>query len=491
MQNHILTVSQLNYSVRHHLESEFGQIWLVGEISNLSKPVSGHWYLSLKDEQAQVRCAMFRMKNSRVNFPVQNGMQVLVRASVSLYEPRGDYQVIIESMQLAGDGLLQQRFDALKMKLAAEGLFAQEKKKALPAFVKRVGVITSSSGAALQDILNVLHRRDPSLQVIIYPTMVQGKEATQEIAETISLANRRNECDVLIVGRGGGSLEDLWCFNEEVVAYAIYHSTIPIISAVGHETDVTIADFVADVRAPTPSAAAEIVSRDQTELLHRLQQLSDKAAFAFDRIWSEAHSYFERLTLRLNAQHPTRQISLYRQQIKRLAQQVKWAGLQQIQRQSMRVLHWEQRLKQAHPLQQLNERKLMLNQLEQRLKQRIDNLLSAATYRLQKSESHLMRTVLPHQISSYQQYYHQLSQRMVLAMQNQLRSEQQRFSQQCAKLESLSPLKILARGYSMTKDSTGHIVTSTKQLTVGEKMMTRLADGEIISQVLEIELKKK
>ena len=207
MQNstsNIFTVTQLNYSVRHLLEIELGQVWLTGEISNFSQPVSGHWYLSLKDENAQVRCAMFKMKNLRVNFRPQNGMQVLVRASVSLYEPRGDYQLIIESMQMAGDGLLQQQFEELKMKLAAQGFFAQEHKKPIPKFVKQVGIITSPSGAALQDILHILNRRDPSLQIAIYPTLVQGKEATQDIIDTIKLANQRKECDVLIVWRGGG-----------------------------------------------------------------------------------------------------------------------------------------------------------------------------------------------------------------------------------------------------------------------------------------------
>lgn len=313
--SNILTVTQLNYSVRHLLESELSQIWLTGEISNFSQPVSGHWYLTLKDDKAQVRAAMFKMKNARVAFRPQNGMQVLVRASVTLYEPRGDYQLIIESMQPAGEGLLQQQFEQLKTKLAAQGLFAQEHKKTIPPFAKKVGIITSSSGAALQDILNILRRRDPSLSVVIYPTLVQGKEATQDIVNTIELANKRKECDVLIVGRGGGSLEDLWCFNEEIVAYAIYHSTIPIISAVGHETDVTIADFVADLRAPTPSAAAELVSRDQRELLRQLEHQFDKVSLAFDRVWNEKVGSFQQLKLRLNAQHPIRQVQSQQQQL--------------------------------------------------------------------------------------------------------------------------------------------------------------------------------
>ena len=319
MADNIYSVSQLNQSVRLMLENQLGAVWLTGEISNFSQPVSGHWYLSLKDENAQVRCAMFRMKNLRVSFRPTNGVQVLVRANVSLYEPRGDYQLIIESMHLAGEGLLMQQFEALKLKLAAEGLFAQHLKKNLPHFSKAVGIITSKTGAALQDILHILQRRDPSLKIIIYPTAVQGKDAATEIAQMIELANQRQEVDVLIVGRGGGSLEDLWCFNEEMVARAIFHSHLPVISAVGHETDVTIADFVADVRAPTPSAAAELVSRNQTELLQQLQYRRQRLEIALDRLFAEKQQKLKHLSLRLHNQHPQAQLRIQQQLITQLS----------------------------------------------------------------------------------------------------------------------------------------------------------------------------
>ncbi|HEM7133537.1 TPA: exodeoxyribonuclease VII large subunit, partial [Providencia rettgeri] len=243
--NAIYSVSKLNQSVRELLDSQMGRIWLTAEISNFSQPSSGHWYLTLKDDRAQVRAAMFRGQNTRVTFRPQNGQQVLVRATVTLYEPRGDYQLILESMQPAGEGLLQQRFELLKQTLSAQGLFDIIHKKPLPSPAKSVGIITSATGAALHDILNILRRRDPSLPIIIYPTAVQGEMAPAQIARMIELANLRQECDVLIVGRGGGSLEDLWAFNEEIVARAIFASQLPIISAVGHETDVTIADYVA------------------------------------------------------------------------------------------------------------------------------------------------------------------------------------------------------------------------------------------------------
>lgn len=483
MQN-ILTVSQLNYTARHLLESELGQIWLVGEISNLSKPVSGHWYLTLKDEQAQVRCAMFRMKNMRVNFPVQNGMQVLVRASVSLYEPRGDYQVIIETMQPAGDGLLQQQFDELKMKLAAAGLFAQERKKPLPDFVKKVGIVTSSSGAALQDILNVLNRRDPSLEVIIYPTLVQGKEAAAEISTMIEIANLRQECDVLIVGRGGGSLEDLWCFNEEMVAYAIYHSQIPIISAVGHETDVTIADFVADLRAPTPSAAAELVSRDQMDLVRRLQQMLDKASFAFDRIWADKVGQFERLQLRLNAQHPSRQINYFQQHLTLLEQRSQRAVKQVLFSAINQTAQLEKRLQNQHPQRRLQAQQQRLTELNQRLQNQIVWLTETKKQQWQNVVQRLNNNPLPYRVNNHQHQMVKLAQRLDFAAHKILNKPQQQFQALCVKLEGLSPLKILARGYSVTTNEQGRALTSTQAVKKGDKITSRLADGEIISQVI-------
>ncbi|MDG6338063.1 exodeoxyribonuclease VII large subunit [Glaesserella parasuis] len=441
MKNHILTISQLNYSVKQMLEVEFGSVWLIGEISNFSQPVSGHWYLTLKDEQAQVRCAMFRMKNMRVNFRPQNGMQVLVRANVSLYEPRGDYQVIIETMQPAGDGLLQQQFEQLKMKLAGLGLFAQEHKKPIPTFVKRAGIVTSSSGAALQDILHILQRRDPTLEIVIYPTLVQGKEATADIVQMIELANRRQECDVLIVGRGGGSLEDLWCFNEEAVAWAIYHSQIPIISAVGHETDVTIADFVADLRAPTPSAAAELVSRDQQELLRQLQHHADKVNLAFDRLWSEKLARFDRLQLRLQAQHPQRQL----------------------QQRVQQLLH-----------------------LEKQLKQQMEQLLLRKQQCWKNTLQRMERNPLPYRISAQTQHLHKLEQRLSYAIEKNISQRRQQFQTLCTQLDGLSPLAILARGYSVTQNQQGKALLSTQDISIGETIVTRLAQGKVVSQVVGI-----
>ena len=444
MVDNIYSVSQLNQSVRLMLENQLGAVWLTGEISNFSQPVSGHWYLSLKDENAQVRCAMFRMKNLRVSFRPTNGMQVLVRANVSLYEPRGDYQLIIESMHLAGEGLLMQQFEALKLKLAAEGLFAQHLKKNLPHFSKAVGIITSKTGAALQDILHILQRRDPSLKIIIYPTAVQGKDAATDIAQMIELANQRQEVDVLIVGRGGGSLEDLWCFNEEMVARAIFHSHLPVISAVGHETDVTIADFVADVRAPTPSAAAELVSRNQTELLQQLQYRRQRLEIALDRLFAEKQQKLKHLSLRLHNQHPQAQLRIQQQLITQL----------------------------SHRLQQ---------SLRHRWQKKAENL-TALSIRLYKNP-------LPLRLQQYEQQLAQLKVRLNSHMNLTLSLQQKQLAHLCGKLDSLSPLKVLARGYSITQNQQNFTIRSTKDVNVGEHIKTRLTDGNIISQVIRLEEK--
>ena len=439
MSDNIYSVSQLNSAARQMLEGNFSQIWLTGEISNFTQPVSGHWYLTLKDENAQVRCAMFRMKNLRVAFRPQNGMQVLVRANVSLYEPRGDYQLIIDSIHPAGEGLLQQQFEALKMKLAAEGLFAQNLKKNLPHFSKAVGIITSSTGAALQDILHILARRDPSLKVVIYPTAVQGKEATAEIVQMIELANARQEVDVLIVGRGGGSLEDLWCFNEEEVARAIFRSTLPIISAVGHETDVTIADFVADLRAPTPSAAAELVSRNQDELLQQLRHQQQRLDMAFDRLFTRKSQRLKQLALRLQNQHPQNQLRAQQAKNEQLTHRLQLAILRQFENTQQKFTALSVRLKQ---------------------------------------------NPLPYQVQRHQQHLEQLQVRLNFCVNRQVTERQNKLATLCGKLDGLSPLKVLARGYSIAENPQGKAIVSVKDINQGDFITTQVADGKIVSKVL-------
>ncbi|EIA1496795.1 exodeoxyribonuclease VII large subunit [Vibrio parahaemolyticus] len=434
----IFTVSRLNAEVRLLLENEMGIVWLVGEISNFSAPVSGHWYLTLKDSRAQVKCAMFRGNNRRVTFKPANGNQVLVKARLSLYEPRGDYQLIIESMQPEGDGRLQQEFEELKMKLAAEGLFAQTNKLPLPEHPKRVGIITSKTGAALYDILDVLKRRDPSLPVVIYPTMVQGDDAAIQIAQAIGRANSRNECDVLIVGRGGGSLEDLWCFNNEILARTIAASQIPIISAVGHEVDITIADFVADVRAPTPSAAAELVSRDNSHKDQSLVAKQHKLASAMRYYLSQQKQQSAQLLHRLERQHPSYQLQRQSQQLDELDMRLRRAMQRFIDTRQQAVERKHHRLQLNSPVKHLAQQKSRLERVEHKLLDAMD--------------------------------------RKLLTMRHQLEIAAE-------KLDTVSPLATLKRGYSITQTEQGKVVTSADDVKTGDLLVTRLANGEIHSTV--------
>ncbi|EHK7405795.1 TPA: exodeoxyribonuclease VII large subunit [Vibrio parahaemolyticus] len=434
----IFTVSRLNAEVRLLLENAMGIVWLVGEISNFSAPVSGHWYLTLKDSRAQVKCAMFRGNNRRVTFKPANGNQVLVKARLSLYEPRGDYQLIIESMQPEGDGRLQQEFEELKMKLAAEGLFAQTNKLPLPEHPKRVGVITSKTGAALYDILDVLKRRDPSLPVVIYPTMVQGDDAAIQIAQAIGRANSRNECDVLIVGRGGGSLEDLWCFNNEILARTIAASQIPIISAVGHEVDMTIADFVADVRAPTPSAAAELVSRDNSHKDQSLVAKQHKLASAMRYYLAQQKQQAAQLLHRLERQHPSYQLQRQSQQLDELDMRLRRAMQRFIDTRQQAVERKHHRLQLNSPVKHLAQQKSRLERIEHKLLDAMD--------------------------------------RKLLTMRHQLAIAAE-------KLDTVSPLATLKRGYSITQTEQGKVVTSADDVKTGDLLVTRLANGEIHSTV--------
>ncbi|MDT7484602.1 exodeoxyribonuclease VII large subunit [Citrobacter koseri] len=442
----IFTVSRLNQTVRLLLEQEMGQVWISGEISNFTQPASGHWYFTLKDDTAQVRCAMFRNSNRRVTFRPQHGQQVLVRANITLYEPRGDYQIIVESMQPAGEGLLQQKYELLKAKLQAEGLFDQQYKQPLPSPAHCVGVITSKTGAALHDILHVLKRRDPSLPVIIYPTAVQGDDAPGQIVRAIERANARNECDVLIVGRGGGSLEDLWSFNDERVARAIFASRIPVVSAVGHETDVTIADFVADLRAPTPSAAAEIVSRNQQELLRQIQSAQQRLGMAMDYYLANRNRRFTQLFHRLQQQHP--QLRLARQQT-------------------------------------------MLERLRQRMNFALDNQLKRAASRQQRVLQHLNQQNPQPRIYRAQTRIQQLEYRLAENVRARLSATRERFGNAVTHLEAVSPLSTLARGYSVTTATDGKVLKQTRQVKAGDVLTTRLSDGWVESEVKGVTTAKK
>jgi len=437
----VYTVSRLNREIRTLLEQGFASLVLTGEISNFITPASGHWYFSLKDDKAQIKAAMWRGNNRNQSYRPINGAQVTVKARVSLYEPRGDYQLIVEHMEPAGEGQLKQEFDALKMRLAAEGLFSSVHKQPLPQNINRIGVITSATGAAIKDILTVLKRRAPQLEVIIYPAMVQGKEAHVHLINQIELANTRDEVDVLILGRGGGSLEDLWCFNHEQLARAIYQSELPIVSAVGHEIDTTISDYVADVRAATPSAAAELVSPNTQELHNKVTQLVNRLSNAFKHDIADKRALAMQLQHRLNLCHPRNQLSQKSQRVDELS-----IALQQAMR------------------NRLYEQERTLNNLTPRLmRQSPDKKLATAS----------------HQLS-------QLQARLNQAIQQQLQQANNSLALQASKLDSVSPLNVLARGYSITKTQQGKVVKSVGQIKTGDVLITELVDGSIESQVIPI-----
>ncbi len=437
----IYTVSRLNTVVRLLLEQEMGLVWLTAEISNLVQHSSGHWYFTLKDSQAQVKAAMFKGQNRRVSFRPQNGQQILVQGQLSLYEARGDYQLIVEKMQPAGDGLLQMKLEALKAQLTAEGLFAPSRKRPLPAQPKQIGIITSPTGAAVHDMLTILARRDPSLPVILYPSAVQGESAVPALLAALETAWRRDECDLLIIGRGGGSLEDLWCFNDERVVRAIASSPIPIVSAVGHETDVTLADFAADLRAPTPSAAAELVSRDQQQQLHRLTQF---------------------------------------------IQRLKQAILLQQQRYVLRWQQQQSRLAAQNPQYQLQQKMQRQDELQWRLERVMKQQLNNSSRHYAEQTQRLQQASPARHLSTLKQQHEFLQQRLLKAIQNRQQASQQQLAQLSGQLQALSPLQVLARGYSVTTNMSGKLIHEYSQVTPGEQLNIQLGKGALRVRTEEI-----
>ena len=438
----IYTVSQLNRETAELLGGHFLSVFVEGEISNLSIPSSGHCYFSLKDAGAQVRCAMFRGHQRKQPFKPENGKQVVVKAQVSLYEPRGDYQLIVEYMEEAGDGVLRRAFDALKLKLSEEGLFSASHKKSLPTLPKAIGIITSPSGAAIRDILTVLRRRFAAVPVIIYPVAVQGENAKYEISKAIDTANTLKQCDVLILARGGGSLEDLWTFNEEMVARAIFASQIPVISGVGHETDVTIADFVAALRAATPSAAAEHATPDQQQWLNK----------------------FNELEARLQ-QH-----------------------LQRLLRQQQQKIDWlNGRLQQQHPKQKLTRNQQRLDELEIRLKKAVQLSLAHGQGIIETTIARLWQHSPMSTLRRNQQQQNYLSERLITATQYRLEHKNQRLLNASQTLHAVSPLATLSRGYALvTEQASGQIIRATDQLKPGDRVITQLAKGHFTSLVDEL-----
>jgi len=437
----ILNVSELNSEVSLLLSQGFPLLWVEGEVSNLVRATSGHLYFTLKDNKSQIRSAMFRNRNMKLSIQPENGMKVLVRGRVGLYEPRGDYQLIAEHMEDAGVGQLQRQFEVLKQKLADAGLFSEEHKKEFPEYPKRIGIITSPTGAAVQDILHILARRSPHTPILIYPVAVQGNTSRIQIETAIRKANIDNKCDVLILARGGGSIEDLWSFNEENVAKAIYHSNIPIISGVGHEIDFTIADFVADLRAPTPSAAAELITPDRGQLLTDVIQ---------NQLW-------------------LKQTVL--QKIKQKQQHLEWLDTRlKVQKPSHRILQQTQRLDELNNRLNKSINKLLLDKNQKNViyKTRLATFSPLSRIKENRNEfSHVVR------------YLQQ-------TIDDHIKQHKSNFRIRLAMLDSISPLKTLDRGYAIIKDKkSDSIITQKKDLRIKQQIVIKLKDGETNAQIVK------
>lgn len=434
--NRIFSVRELNFATKQLIETGLPLLWVRGEISNFICAASGHWYFSLKDEQAQVRCVMFRHKSQYLDWQPKSGTQVEVLALPSLYEARGEFQLTLEQMRPAGMGGLYEAFERLKKKLEYEGLFAESRKRALPAIPLQVGIVTSPQAAALRDVLTTLAKRMPGLPVVLYPTAVQGAGSAQKIVEAIEQANRRKECDVLIVCRGGGSIEDLWSFNEEVVARAITASAIPVVCGVGHETDFTIADFVADLRAATPTAAAQAVAPDRLELLQRLQQFDQRMTRATQRQVERAMQQLDYLQRRLV--HPAERAQQQMQHLGQLQQRLQSSLLHSMQNENWRWQVLQQRLRAAKP--DLISRSNHQTEIQRRLKEAMQRILERHNNYLLAAQQHL---------------------------------------------QHLDPQQVLARGYSMVRNEQGGVVVDSATLVLGARLHVNFAHGSAKVEVKE------
>lgn len=433
----IYTVSELTQRIKSLLERSYPFVWVAGEISNFRIPVSGHFYFSIKDAGAQISAVMFRAQNRSMKFGIEDGMSVVAMGRINVYEPRGIYQIIVEYLEPKGIGVLQLAFEQLKARLAAEGLFDENTKRSLPFLPQTIGVVTSPTGAVLRDIIHVVNRRFPNVVMEIAPVKVQGEGAAEEIAEALELLNERNNADVIVVARGGGSLEDLQPFNSETVARAIFASHIPVISAVGHETDFTIADFAADLRAPTPSTAAELIVPLKVDLLRRIQDI--KAV-------------------------------------------LKIAVFQRLQLLSERTLQISRRL--VHPSKQIADYRLRLDETFGRIEQGFSRQLNSMENRLYVMKERLDRCsprVMVDNLNVLLKHYHQT---LFSAMQFCLQSQRATLRTTVAGLNALSPLAIMERGYSVTRALPDYaLVRDTQQVSVGQHVEVTVSRGTMICRI--------
>ena len=420
----------------------FGVIWVEAEISNLMRSAAGHVYFSLKDKSASVRCAMFRMQNQSLDFSLKDGMQILARAKVGLYKQRGEFQLVVEYAEESGEGLLRQKFERLKQTLLKEGLFDQEHKLPLPELPESIGLITSPKGAAVQDMLKTIKRRYPLVNVIVYPCLVQGKDATKEIASSIDNANARGECDVLIVARGGGSLEDLWCFNEELVARSIFKSQIPVITGIGHETDFTIADLVSDLRAPTPTAAAEIALPSLNEIMDHLNRFIFDMSQLTDRKIIDFKHQLKSASLRMQVSHPHAKLQLNLQKLDLI----------------------DEKLHQLPMMQLMNLRNTFKMSLSKLLSSNPRNKIEAEKQNLEIRNAALLN-----------------------AMTGAIERKSNQFSILATQLEGASPLQLLSRGYAVVTNEDDQNIKTVKDIKAGTTVRTKLSDGSFVSNVEKVE----
>jgi exodeoxyribonuclease VII large subunit len=435
---HVLTPSTLNRLVRGLLEDALPLVWIEGELSNVARPASGHVYFTLKDSVAQVRCAMFKTKSMGLRFRPADGVHVLCRARVGLYEPRGEFQLVVEHMEPAGEGALQREFERLKAQLDAEGLFAQDRKRPLPRYARRIGVITSATGAAIRDVLSVMTRRWPLVEVDVLPVPVQGREAPPAIVSMLRKASACGRYDVLLLTRGGGSLEDLWAFNDEQVARAIHASAVPVISAVGHEIDFSIADFVADLRAPTPSAAAELLVPDVLALRRHLEQLRQRTVAIQERRLQTRIQRIDHLLVRLQAQRPQARLARDRQRLLQLHRRLLACRLANVTHKTVRLDRTYARLLAQHPRQRV----MLLRQ------------------RLEQHALHLRHMML-----------------------NKLQRERGNLQQTARAMRAVSPLATLERGYAILFDADGKVLRSAQHVAADTPLRAKLADGELALRV--------
>jgi len=436
----VYQVSDLANEMRRLMETSYPEIWIEGELSSLSTPASGHLYFSLKDQQSQLRCAMFRNRANINRYRPKAGDLVRVRAKISVYTARGDLQCIVQHIEEAGEGLLQRQFEELKLKLNQEGLFANDHKLQIPAFAKHIGLVTSPSGAAVKDILSTLNRRCPGIPVTLYPAVVQGDSAAGTLIQALADIIQHNRCDVIIIGRGGGSLEDLWCFNDEQLARAIYNCPIPIVSAVGHEVDVSIADYVADLRAPTPTAAAELLSPDNTELEGRVGALGRRLRFGMQR-------YFEV--------------------------------------QGQRVDQSYNQLK--HPKSVIETRQKDVSHLGTRLKHALTSRMASKKAQYENCLQQLKRQTVRTQITHKRQSTSALSQRLLRAQQYNLKHHQQQFEKLGSQLHLVSPLATLDRGFAIVRNKESSIIRDSQTVKPGDALSVQLNAGKLHCDVTEID----